>query len=264
MSIDLKTKSPKKDKIEKFTDTHCHISKKDFDDIGGVIDRAKRSGIIKMINNGSDFESNREVLELTSKYDCLYSALGYHPESVENTKDEDLKLIEENISNIAAIGEIGLDYHYEGTDRNAQKELFIKQLELAQKYDKPVIVHSRDATEDTIKVLKGFPTVKGSIHCFSGSLETARIYINMGYKLGFGGVTTFKNAKLKEILKSIPTSSILLETDSPYLSPEPVRGSKNEPKNVVYIADFIAKELGMTKEELSRITEKNVHELFDI
>lgn len=247
-----------------FTDTHCHLSKIDFDNIDDVVKNAKDFGIVKMINNGSDLKTNLEVLELSQKYDSLYIALGFHPESVDSTTEKDLNLIEKNIDKIVAIGEIGLDYHYENYNKEKQIALFETQLRLAEKYSKPVIVHSRDATEDTIRILKKYPKVKGSIHCFTGSLETAMIYIKMGYKLGFGGVTTFKNAKVKEVVKAMPDTAILLETDSPYLAPEPLRGTKNEPKNVRYIAEFIAKEKGITVDELSKITETNVRELFDI
>ncbi len=247
-----------------FTDTHCHISKEYYYNIDTVIENAKNSGITKLIVNGSDAISNKEVLELSNEYKEVYPAIGIHPEVVDTYDNNDIKFIEDNIDKIIAIGEIGLDYHYDNPNKEAQIELFEKQLSLADKYSLPVIVHSRDAIEDTIKSLKKFPNVTGSIHCFTGSLETANIYIKMGYKLGFGGVTTFKNAKVKNILKAIPTSSILLETDSPYLSPEPVRGTKNEPRNVSYIAKFIADTIGISLDKLSEITEGNVHDLFDI
>lgn len=247
-----------------FTDTHCHILEEDYDNIDKVIKDAKDTGIHKMINNGSNRQTLEEVLELSRKYDSLYGAIGIHPDSTEDFTKENLAFIEEHIHEVVAIGEIGLDYHYEGYDRETQLNLLEEQLKLAEKYSKPVIIHSRDATLDTINTLKKFPAVKGSIHCFTGSLETAKIYLKMGYKLGFGGVTTFKNAKLKEILKEIPLEAILFETDSPYLSPEPLRGTKNEPKNVLHIAKFISEVLGITLEDLSNITEQNVHDLFDI
>lgn len=247
-----------------FTDTHCHISKDDYENVDEVVKRAFENGIHKMINNGSNRTTNEEVLELSKKHSNLYSAIGIHPDSIESYTKEDIDFIEKHIAEIVAIGEIGLDYHYDGYDKEKQIELFETQLELARVYSKPVIVHSRDATEDTINTLKKFPTVTGSIHCFSGSLETAKIYTKMGYKLGFGGVTTFKNAKIKDVLKELPDEVILLETDSPYLAPEPLRGTQNEPKNVRYIAEFVSQIRGITLEELSNITERNVHNLFDI
>ncbi len=247
-----------------FTDTHCHLSKEDYPNVETIIKNAQLLGINKMIANGSDMESNLETIELSKKYSNVFPALGFHPDSLTDLKKEDIKIIEKNKDLIVAIGEIGLDYHYEGYNSKAQIELFETQLKLAEKYNLPVIVHSRDATQDTIDTLKIYPKIKGSIHCFTGSLETANIYIKMGYKLGFGGVTTFKNAKIKEVIKKIPYDAILLETDSPYLSPEPVRGTKNEPANISFIAEFIARELDLDIEELSKITEKNVHDLFDI
>lgn len=247
-----------------FTDTHCHLYEEYYDDVDRVIERAKDAGIKRMIVNGSNLESNEETLALSQKHDSIYAAIGFHPEDIKTFDYRNLAIIEKNIDKIIAIGEIGLDYHYTPCDRDAQKKLFTSQLDLAKKYNLPVIIHSRDATEDTIEILKRYPEVRGSIHCFTGSLETARIYIKMGYKLGFGGVTTFKNAKIKEVLSKIPKESILLETDSPYLAPEPVRGSQNEPANVKHIAEFIARELGITLGQLSTITEENVHDLFDI
>lgn len=247
-----------------FTDTHCHITKDDFSDIGEVLKRANARGINKMINNGSNRKTDEEVLELSKRYPNLYCAIGFHPDSTNEYTKENMEFLESHMADIVAIGEIGLDYHYEGYDKEKQIELFKAQLALAEKYSKPVIVHSRDATKDTIDCLKNFPQLKGSIHCFTGSYETAEQYIKMGFKLGFGGVTTFKNAKVKEVAKKIPLNSILLETDSPYLSPEPKRGTKNEPQNVRYIAEFISSIKEISLEELSEITEKNVHNLFDI
>lgn len=246
-----------------FTDTHCHISNNDYD-IDKLIKDANENSIAKMINNGSDLKSNIEVLELSKKYECVYPAIGFHPDSVDEIREEDLTIITKNINKIVAIGEIGLDYHYGQDNKIKQLELFERQLQIAEKYDKPVIVHTRDALEDTFFTLKKYPKLRGVIHCFSGSYETAMIFIKMGFKLGLGGVTTFKNAKIKDVIKRIPIDSFVLETDSPYLSPEPVRGTKNEPKNIHYIAEFIAKELNIELEELSTITEKNVHEIFDI
>ena len=235
-----------------FTDTHCHILKEYYENIEEIIDRAKKNGIMKMIVNGIDRKSNEEVLELQKKYDCIYAAIGFHPENISDFQENNLQQIENNISSIVAIGEIGLDYHYEPCDKEAQQNLFESQLQLAEKYHKPVIIHSRDATQDTIDILKRHPNVKGCLHCFSGSLETAKIYVSMGF------------AKLKEIIKAVPLDTLLLETDSPYLSPEPKRGTKNEPANIRHIANFIADELKLDIRELSEVTEANVKALFDI
>lgn len=247
-----------------FTDSHCHLFNEYYDDIKKIIDSAKKNGITKMINNGSDLKTNNEVLEIAKNYKEIYAAVGFHPEICSKFKKEDIDIIIENIDKIVAIGEIGLDYHYENTNREKQKELLEEQLKIALKYNKPVIIHSRDATKDTIEVLKKYTKVKGVIHCFSGSLETANIYIKMGYKLGIGGVITFKNSKLKDVVEKLPLESIILETDAPYLTPHPYRGEKNEPAYIKTIAEYIANLKNISIEELSITTEKNIKEIFDI
>lgn len=247
-----------------FTDTHCHISLETYN-IDKIIENARNNNVFKFINNGCDYNTNEDVVKISSCFPNIYSAIGFHPQNLDNfDKKNMLNQIEKNINNIVAIGEIGLDYYNGYEDRGLQREIFREQLKLAEKYNKPVIVHSREATEDTIKILKEFPNVKGSIHCFSGSLETARIYIKMGYKLGIGGVLTFKNSKLYQIVEQIPLESIILETDCPYLAPEPVRGTKNEPANILYIAQKIAEIKKVDLNTLSKITENNVSSVFDI
>ena len=248
-----------------FTDTHCHIYKEYYENIDEVLKNAKKSNVNRMINNGCDKKSNEEVLELTQKYENIYGAIGIHPENVEEYTKEDLKHIEENIKNkkIIAIGEIGLDYHYTKENKESQKELLESQLKIAEHYHLPVIIHSREATEDTINTLKKYK-ITGVIHSFSGSLETARIYIKMGYLLGINGVITFKNSKLKEVIKEIPLDNIILETDSPYLTPEPFRGKRNEPARIHEIAKFICELKDISLDELSRITNDNIKRIFDI
>lgn len=248
-----------------FTDTHCHISKEYYDDIKSVLDNAKSYGINRVINNGCDKLSNDEVLELTSIYSNMYGAIGIHPEFVDTYTKEDLRDLENNLSNnkIIAIGEIGLDYHYTKDNKVRQIELFEIQLKLAETYNLPVIVHSREATEDTINSLKKYK-VTGVIHSFSGSYETANIYIKMGFLLGINGVITFKNSKLKEVISKLDLKNIVLETDSPYLTPEPNRGKKNEPARVSDIASFICDLKDITKNELSIITNENIKRIFDI
>lgn len=248
-----------------FTDTHCHIYKEYYENIDEVLKNAKKSNVNRMINNGCDKKSNEEVLELTQKYENIYGAIGIHPENVEEYTKEDLKHIEENIKNkkIIAIGEIGLDYHYTKENKKSQKELLESQLKIAEHYHLPVIIHSREATEDTINTLKKYK-VTGVIHSFSGSLETAKIYIKMGYLLGINGVITFKNSKLKEVIKEIPLDNIILETDSPYLTPEPFRGKRNEPARIHEIAKFICELKDISLDELARITNDNIKRIFDI
>ena len=235
-----------------FIDTHCHLSIEDYDDIDLVIKENREAGIDKIIISGCTRDTIKESLELVSKYDDVYATIGYHPSEVSITTLEDLDLLEEQIKNekVVGIGEIGLDYHYGKEDIEEQKELFrkqmdmakrnnlpvVKQLDLARLYNKPVVIHSRDATQDTIEILSSYPEVKCDIHCFSGSLETARIYISMGYMLGIGGVVTFKNSNLYKVIEEIGLSNVILETDSPYLTPEPYRGHQNSSKYVPYIA----------------------------
>lgn len=246
-------------------DTHCHIYSEYYDDISSLIDDIKKNGINKIIINGCDMKSNLEVLKLTKKYDIVYGALGFHPTELDNYSDDSIKWLEENINNdkIVAIGEIGLDYHYENADKEKQIKAFNEQLQLAEKYKKPIIVHTRDAIQDTYNILKKYK-LKGSIHAFSGSLEMAKEFINLGYYIGVGGVCTFKNAKnIVNVIKNISTEYILLETDSPYLTPEPYRGKINTPKNISIIADKIAEIKQINISEVVDVTTDNANALFD-
>ena len=245
-------------------DTHCHLYKEYYSDLDSIIKLSKENNVEYYINNGCDAKSNIEVLESIKKYDNVYGALGIHPEYVSNYTLDDIKFIEDNLSNkkIVAIGEIGLDYHYSKENKEKQIELFELQLKLAEKYNMPVIIHSREATEDTINTLKKYK-VRGVIHSFSGSLETAKIYIKMGYLLGINGVVTFKNCNLKDTLKKIPLDSIVLETDSPYLTPVPYRGSQNNPSHILDIAKFIGEVYGINVDEVMRITTENVKKLYN-
>ena len=248
-----------------FTDTHCHIYKEYYENIDEILKRALESNINRVINNGCNRESNKEVLALANTYNNMYVALGIHPESADTYQKEDLTFIEENLSNpkVIAIGEIGLDYHYTKENKTLQIKLLESQLKIAETHNLPVIIHSREATEDTINTLKKYH-VKGVIHSFSGSLETAKIYIKMGYLLGINGVITFKNSKLKEVIKELPLEHLVLETDSPYLTPEPFRGKPNEPARIKEIATFISELKGISLEELARITNENIMRIFDI
>lgn len=249
-----------------YIDTHCHLSKEDYDDIDKVINENKEAGIDKIIISGCTRDTIVESLELAFKYNDVYVTIGYHPSEVNITTLEDLSLLEEQIKNkkVVGIGEIGLDYHYGKDDRDMQMDLFRRQMELASKYKLPVVIHSRDAVEDTICILKEYPDVVGDMHCFSGSVETAKIYINMGYKLGIGGVVTFKNSNLYKVIEMVGIENILLETDSPYLTPEPFRGKKNSSKYIPYIALRIAEILNIKVEDVGIITTNNAYALFDL
>lgn len=246
-----------------FIDTHCHVLKLEYDDIKSIIDEMKDN---IMIVSGYDRKSNEEVLELVDIYPNVYGTIGIHPSEVDTYLDSDINFIENNINNskIVGIGEIGLDYHFTKENKEKQKELFIKQLDLAQKYNKPVVIHSRDAMNDTVEIIKNY-NLKMDMHCYSGSLETAKELIKMNVKLGIGGVLTFNNSeKLKEIVKNIDLSNILLETDSPYLTPVPHRGEKNKPSYVYYVALKIAEIKDMSVEEVIKITTNNAITQFDL
>ena len=245
-------------------DTHCHLSFNDYDKLEEVINKMRNHIIII---SGCDLQSNREVIELCKKYNNIYGCLGIHPENVSNATEEDLNYIENNLNNpkIVGIGEIGLDYYWVKDNKEQQKEWFRKQLLLAKKYNKTVVVHSRDAISDTYEILKESKYNKIDIHCYSSSLEMAREFIKLGARLGIGGVVTFKNSdKLKEVVKNIDLKHLLLETDSPYLSPEPYRGNKNEPFNVYYVAKKIAELKDLSIEKVIDETTKNAIEQFDL
>ena len=244
-------------------DTHCHLNKKEYDNVEEVIKRM--SGL--MITAGCDDESNLEVIEQVNKYDNVYGVLGIHPESVTKVTTESFKIIEENISNpkIVGIGEVGLDYYWDKTHIEKQKELFIKQIELSKKYNKTVVVHSRDAIEDTLSIVKQYPKVKFVFHCYGASVEIAKELVKRNIRLGIGGVVTFKNGvKLKEVVEAIDLKYLLLETDSPYLTPEPYRGKRNEPANTIYIAQKIAEIKGIPVEKVIEKTALNAIEQFDL
>lgn len=247
-----------------FVDTHCHIFKSDYDNIDEVLNNASNNNVKYYINNGSDREYNKEVLELVKEYDNMYGALGIHPEAVDDYSLDDIEFIKNNLSNekIVAIGEIGLDYYYTKENKDEQISLLEMQLSLAEEYNLPVIIHSRDATEDTINTLKKF-NCRGTIHSFSGSLETAKIYIKMGYLLGVNGVITFKNCNIKDVIKEVGLDNIVLETDSPYLTPVPYRGMQNNPSHILDIAKFVSELYNVSLEELSYRTNENIKRMYE-
>lgn len=247
-----------------YTDSHCHLYKEYYDDINKVINDAAKEGVKKLITCGCDYKTNLEVIDVVKRYPNVYGAIGVHPTEISKV-NETLKLIEDNIdiSKIIAIGEIGLDYHYEGFNKEEQIAVFEATLNLAEKYHKPVIIHSRDADEDTYNILKKHH-VKGVIHSFSSDLEMAKKYIALGFLIGINGTITFKNSSLLEIVKQIPLTNILIETDSPYLTPVPFRGQKNEPKMVLEVAKFLSANLEINPLKLAEILEQNLNQIFDI
>ena len=248
----------------KLTDSHTHILPTDVPNYQEILENLKQNNIKRIIINGYNDKTNKEILELVSKYENVYGVLGFHPDNINELTEYSLAFIEKNLNNpkIIAIGEIGLDYYHNKENKEDQIKLLEKFLELSTKTNKPVIIHNREATGDLINTLKKYKT-KGIIHCFNGSKETANIFLKLGYKLGIGGVITFKNCKLKEEIKDLSPDSFFLETDAPYLTPEPYRGKPNEPKYMIYTLRALSEALNINEEELSNILENNFHELFD-
>ena len=243
-------------------DTHCHVFSEDYPDIDDVISRMV-DGII--IVSGFDDASNKEVLKLCSLYDNVYGTLGIHPEFASNEYDLDFVADHINDPKIVAVGEIGLDYYYTKDNRDDQIDLFCKQIEIAISNDKPIVVHSRDAINDTYNIIKKYGIgSKTDIHCFSSSLEMAREFVKLGCKLGIGGVLTFKNSeRIKEVVNGLDIGNLLLETDSPYMTPVPFRGKRNEPCYIKYVAEAISVIKGISVDEVFSNTTKNAYELFN-
>ncbi len=246
-------------------DTHCHLYKEYYNDIDDVIINAKDNGVMKYISASDSLKSCYEMLDLAKRYEDIYITLGIHPENYNDDVRELEKILLSNKENkkLVAIGEIGLDYYYGKENKQKQLEIFDYQLSLAEKYDLPVVIHSREATLDTINTLKNHK-VRGVIHCFSGSLETANEYIKMGMYIGVGGVMTFKNSKIDEIIKDIPLERIVLETDSPFLTPEPFRKYSNEPKYIKTIAEYLSELKHIDFNKVEEITENNANKIFFI
>ena len=246
-------------------DTHAHLFNEYYDDIQGILDKAKSKGIDKVIVAADNIKTCYEVIEHAKEYDNYYFCLGIHPENVDDSLDELKQIIEDNKDNpkFVGIGEIGLDYYWTKDNKEKQKELFEEQLKIAEQYNKPVVVHSRESTKDTIDILDKYKLTV-DIHCFSGSKETAEIYTKKGYYLGIGGVITFKNANLKDVIKDVPLENLLLETDSPFLTPEPYRGETNDSSHVYEVAEFLANLKGVSIEEVEQKTTQNATKIFSI
>ena len=249
-----------------FVDTHCHISYEDYDNIDELIMNIKNSKVEKIIVNGTDIKSNLFVLELVRKYDIVYGALGFHPTELDDFSYDYLDWLDKNIDNdkIVALGEIGLDYHYENTNKERQIDVLRRQLDIAVKHNKPIIFHCRDAIGDTYDILKKY-NLKGTMHAYSGSLDMALKFIKLGYCLGVGGVVTFKNAKnIVEVIKNVDLKYIVLETDAPFLTPEPYRGKKNNSSYIPLIAEKVASIKGISSLDVASITSNVASELFDL
>ena len=248
-------------------DTHAHYDDKAFDeDRYELLDAMSKNDVKYIINQGTDVETSKFSIALAEKYDYVYAAVGIHPEEI--YKEESVTEIKKLIPHekIVAIGEIGLDYHYDNTNKEDQLKYFIDQLNLANEVNLPVVVHSRDAQKDTLDTLKAIKiNNSGVIHCFSGSLESAKEFLKLGYYLGFDGPITFKNAKnALEVLEYMPLDKILIETDAPYLTPTPFRGERNNSMYLTYVINKIAEIKKISPEEVANITMDNAKTLFKI
>ena len=251
-----------------FVDTHCHLDDPQFaEDLNEVIERAKAAGVTRIINFGGDFQTSTNAVNLT-EYNGLFAGVGIHPEDIDdaisrvNYSTELAELAQKN--KVIAIGEIGLDYHFSTEFKQEQQEVFRMQLEWAIELNLPVMIHSRDATEDGLRILREFPGVRGVMHCYSGSNETAKEIIKMGLYLGIGGVITFKNSKLRENLAGIPLERLVLETDAPYMAPVPYRGQRNESRWMKYVAEVLADVYKTSFERINEVTTANAKQLFGI
>ena len=250
-------------------DTHAHMDDRAFeDDRGELLAALPGQGLALVMNPGCSLESSRNACALARQYDYIYAAVGSHPDVADEVNaavlEEYRTLCREN-PKVKAIGEIGLDYHYEDIPREIQKEAFRAQMALAAELNLPVIVHERDAHEDGMKIVEEFPDVTGVFHCYSGSYEMAKWLIARGWYIGFTGVLTFKNArKAIEVASQIPLDRIVLETDCPYMSPEPFRGKRNDPGKIYRMAERLAEIRGLPLEEIHRITMENGKNLYRI
>ena len=272
-------------------DTHCHIDDPQYTEgLDAFLVEQRQEGVEAILVPGVDKTSVKDVLEVCNLYpDYLFPALGLHPENVKEDWREQLAVIkaamDKNLTTtvetleqhevrleplstsnhrLVAIGEIGLDYHWDTTYKEQQHEALREQMRWAEEYGLPVMIHSRDATEDTLSILREFPSVKGVMHCFSGSHEVAKQVVQMGYYLGIGGVLTFKNCKLAEHLVGIPLEALVLETDAPYMAPVPYRGKRNESRWMVYVAERLAQVYGCSLEHVIEQTTANAKALFGI
>ena len=251
-------------------DTHVHLNDKKYEeDLVDVINRAQHDGVSKMLVVGYDARTNRVAIELAEKYDFIYVAVGWHPVDAIYLTDELFAELEEQVKHprVVAIGECGLDYHWDTSPHDVQKEVFIRQIKLAQSIKKPLIIHTRESIADTLEILKeqDAKVVGGVMHCYSGSVETAYEFIKLNFKISLAGPVTFTNGrKPQSVAKDIPLEELLIETDAPYLTPHPHRGKRNEPAYVSLVAKKIAEIKELSYEEVCEQTMQNACELFKI
>lgn len=251
-------------------DTHMHINHSKFDDDREeVLKRAQEQGVGMMVNVGFNRETIPETLELAEKYDFIYAAIGWHPTDAIEMTETDLAWLEQlcDHEKVVALGEMGLDYHWDTSPKEVQKEVFRKQIDLAKRKALPIIIHNREAHQDVIDILReeNAKEVGGIMHCYSGSWEIAKLALDMNFYISFGGPVTFKNAKQpKEVLAKVPLDRLLIETDCPYLTPHPFRGKRNEPGYVRLVAEAAAEIKGMTVEDIEKITTENAKNVFNL
>ncbi|MEK4094447.1 TatD DNase family protein [Bacillus sp. RC55] len=251
-------------------DTHSHLNAEQFEeDLQEVIARMKEAGVTYTVVVGFDEVTIKKAIELAEAYDFIYAAVGWHPVDAIDMKEEHLAWLEELAAHpkVVAIGEMGLDYHWDKSPKEIQKEVFRKQIALAKKVKLPIIIHNRDATQDIVDILEeeNAAEVGGIMHCFSGSAEVAQRCVDMNFLISLGGPVTFKNAKKpKEVAMEIPLEKLLIETDCPYLTPHPFRGKRNEPSYVKLVAEEIANLKGISYDEVAQVTTKNAKSLFGV
>ena len=251
-------------------DTHAHYDDEAFDeDREELLKSLPERGIAKVVNVGASLSSCKRTIELMNRYEYIYGAIGIHPNETGELTEESFEWLRQQCQSekCVAVGEIGLDYYWDEPEREVQKEWFVRQLNLARDIKKPVVIHSRDAAKDTVDIMtaENAKEIGGVIHCYSYTKETAKIFLDMGFFIGIGGVLTFKNAKkLKEAVEYIPLERIVLETDCPYLAPEPNRGKRNSSLNIPYVISALAKLKGADEETVRQAAWENAHELYRI
>ena len=248
----------------KIIDSHVHLNSERFDEDRDEVLKRIEENLDFVVNIGYDLESSEISVDYANKYSFVYATIGFHPDEIEGYSDEAEKKLEELVKNkkVLAIGEIGLDYHWMTRPKEEQWEIFRRQLRLARKLNKPVVIHTREAMEDTINILNEFPDITGILHCYPGSVETAKRMIDRFY-LGIGGVLTFKNArKLIDVVTDIPIEKLVIETDCPYMAPTPYRGQRNEPIYTEEVAKKIAELKNISYDEVVRITNENTRKAY--
>ena len=248
-------------------DTHCHLFYDDLkNDLDIVLNRAQELGVNRFICVGTNMEDSRECLGLAERYENIYASIGVHPHDAKDAPKDYLDQIADLITfpKMIALGEIGLDYFRNISEPDIQQNVFREQLALAQRLQKPVIFHNRDADADVLKILSEFPDVTGVAHCFSSDLKTAKTFIDLGFYISFSGNLTYKNSHLPDVAKELPLEKLLVETDSPYLSPVPYRGKPNEPGRTRFVAEKLAEIHGVTLQIIAEKTTTNAESLFSL